>query len=270
MYSKEYSPPRVFSHSITLNEIHQWKKNALAGFTWLGIGWVSLHPSILGKQWVLGIGSQWLDEKWVLKKIWIEQLKEVAVVFSCDISGLLGTLLEHFLLLYSVQEWVTILPSIWDCKSLCGSYSNSFFTVEWLSIWNAGPFLSDFTPIYSSGILMDVGSLAFFRRHRGLLVILIFACFRGHVSLSKSTVSRQASLLCLVDHTVNLVACQNEAFRADPFHYLSYIIRCPVFLTVIFCCASNNMVSGCFLGPVMMLNTHSQYLNSFFWFNWVN
>lgn len=104
---------------------------------------------------------------------------------------------------------------------------------------------------------MDVGSLAFrYKKHRSLLVTLIFACFRRHISSSKSPVSLQAPLLCLVEHTVNLVTCQNQAFGADPLHYLSDMIRRSVFLTVIFCCISNNIISSCFLGPVMILYLH--------------
>lgn len=51
---------------------------------------------------------------------------------------------------------------------------------------------------------------------------------------------------------MNLVICQNEAFRADSLHYLSELIRCPVFLMVPFCHASNNIVSSYCLGLVMI------------------
>lgn len=68
------------------------------------------------------------------------------------------------------------------------------------------------------------------------MVILIFACFRRHISSSESPVSLQASLLCLVEHPVNLVTCQNEASGANPLHYLSDIIKRPVFDGYILLC----------------------------------
>lgn len=168
------------------------------------------------------------------------ELKDVRAVFSWHIGPLV--------------RFTCIVPFVVLCSRECHNFALDWGLLKFVrqlfklncSQWNGwvsatlDHFCLDFTPIYSSDILMDVGSLAvFYRRHKGLLVILIFACFRWHISSFVSTVSLQASLLCLVKHTVSLVTCKNGAFRADLLHYLSDIIRRPVYLTVLFCCASN-------------------------------